>query len=123
MNNNNNYIKNRSKLFAIKVIKTYTELNKKKFDDAGKILAEQFLRSGTSIGATLAEAEFAQSSVDYISMHSIALKKASETRYWINIMIGANVISHHNLSLMLDEINEIINILIATIKKLKIQEK
>lgn len=76
----------RSSLFAVKVVKAYVELNKRHFDDAGKVLSKQFLRSGTSIGANIAEAEFAQSDADFISKYSIALKEASETRYWMTLM-------------------------------------
>jgi four helix bundle protein len=54
-----------------------------------------------------------------ISKHSIALKEASKTRYWINIMIESGVIKEEKFSLMLDEVNRIIRILISTIKKLK----
>jgi four helix bundle protein len=74
--NNNISIQDRSKLFAIRAIKAYTELNKRHFDDAGKVLAKQFLRASTSIGANLAEGEFAQSRADFISKYSIALKEA-----------------------------------------------
>lgn len=49
-------IQDRTRQFANRVIKAYIELNKKHFDDAGKILSKQFLRSGTSIGANCAEA-------------------------------------------------------------------
>ncbi len=92
MINTNISIQDRIKLFATRVIKAYSELNKRNFDDAGKVLAKQFLRSGTSIGANLAEGEFAQLRADFISKYSIALKAASETRYWINIMIESGVI-------------------------------
>ena len=79
MTERNISIQDRSKLFAVRVIKAYVELNKRHFDDAGKVLSKQFLRSGTSIGANVAEAEFAQSNADFISKYSIALKEASET--------------------------------------------
>lgn len=72
-------IQERTEVFAIRVIKAYTELNKRNFDDAGKVLSKQFLRSGTSIGANCAEAVYAQSKNDFISKYSIALKEASET--------------------------------------------
>ena len=119
MHNNNISIQDRSKLFAIRAIKAYTELNKRHFDDAGKVLAKQFFRASTSIGANLAEGEFAQSRADFISKYSIALKEASETRYWIEIMIQSGIISEKKFSSMIDEINRIIRILISTIKKLK----
>ncbi|MEL6442084.1 MAG: four helix bundle protein [Cyanobacteria bacterium J06621_8] len=112
-------IQERSRLFAVRVIKAYVELNTRKFDDAGKVLSKQFLRSGTSIGANVAEAEFAQSNADFISKYSIALKEASETRYWMRIMIESEIISKHKFSSMLNEIDRIIRILITIIKKLK----
>ncbi|WP_319423653.1 four helix bundle protein [Pleurocapsa sp. FMAR1] len=57
----------------------YTELNKKHYNDASKILLKQFLRFGTSIGANCSEAEFAQSNKDFLSKYIIALKEANET--------------------------------------------
>ena len=79
--NNNNYIsiQSRTENFAVRVINAYCELNKRHFEDAGKVLAKQFLRSGTSIGANCAEAVYAQSNKDFISKYSIAIKEASES--------------------------------------------
>ncbi len=89
------------------------------FDDAGKVLSKQFLRSGTSIGANCAEAVYAQSRNDYISKYSIALKEASETQYWIKVMIKSQLVSENKFSIMNQEIVEIIKILTSTINKLK----
>ena len=115
----NSNIQLKSEDFAIRVIKVYTTLSRRKFDDAGKILAKQFLRSGTSIGANCAEAVYAQSRNDFISKYSIALKEASETKYWIKIMIKSELVSEFEFSLMQEEIIEIIKILTSIIKKLK----
>jgi four helix bundle protein len=112
-------IQERTEVFAIRVIKAYTELNKRNFDDAGKVLSKQFLRSGTSIGTNCAEAVYAQSKNDFISKYSIALKEASETQYWIKIMIQSQLVSERQFIFMQTEINEIISILISTINKLK----
>lgn len=120
-------IQQRTKKFAVKVIRAYVELSKKHFDDAGKVLAKQFLRSGTSIGANCpkgyrsayAEAEFAQSRADFLSKYSIALKEASECKYWIEIMIESNIVLESKFKEMLPELNSIIKILISTTKKLK----
>ncbi len=71
------------------------------------------------IRANCAEAEFAQSRNDFLSKYSIALKEASETRYWIQLMIENNLAPEAKFSSMLDELNRIIKILIATTKKLK----
>jgi four helix bundle protein len=119
---NNISIQERTELFAIRVVKAYVELNKKPFDDASKVLSKQFLRAGTSIGANCAEAEFAQSNKDFISKYSIALKEASECRYWIRILINSGVVSEQKFSPMLAELNSIIKILIASINKLKQKE-
>ena len=115
-------IQARSQSFAIRVVKAYVELSKQPFDDAGKVLSKQFLRAGTSIGANCAEAEFAQSNKDFISKYSIALKEASECRYWINILVSSGVVAEQRFTPMLDELNSIIRILIATIKQLKKKE-
>jgi four helix bundle protein len=112
-------IQERSKSFAIRVIKAYTILSNRRFDDAGKILVKQFLRSETSIGANCAEAVYAQSKPDFISKYSIAQKEASETKYWIEIMIESQLVTEHEFSLMLEEIEVIIKILGSTIKTLK----
>ena len=112
-------IQQRTENFAIRVIKAYCQLNNRNFDDAGKILAKQFLRSGTSIGANCAEAVYAQSKNDYISKYSIALKEASETQYWIKIMIKSNLVTEQKFSSMQQESVSIIKILTATINKLK----
>ncbi len=119
MSDGNINIQSRTEHFAVRVIKAYSELNRRNFDDAGKILAKQFLRSGTSIGANCAEAIYAQSRNDLISKYSIALKEASETQYRINIMIISELVSAQKFSLMKEEIVIIIKILTTIIKKLK----
>ena len=119
MNNHNISIQDRTRNFANRVIKVYIELNKRKYDDAGKVLSKQFLRSGTSIGANCCEAEFAQSRKDFLSKLTIALKEASETRYWMLLLIDNNIVPKSKLAMMLDELTQIIKILIATTKKLK----
>lgn len=112
-------IQQRTKSFAIRVIRAYAELNKRHFDDAAKVLSKQFLRSGTSIGANCSEAEFAQSRADFLSKYSIALKEAAECRYWIEIMIETNIAPESKFPQMQSELNRIIKILISTTKKLK----
>ena len=73
----------KSKLFAGMVVKTVKWLyeNKKEF-----ILSKQFLRSGTSIGANLAEAQYAASDGDFVNKLRISLKECAETLYWIDLL-------------------------------------
>ena len=124
MNTSNITIQQRSEDFAIRAIKAYTEINKNNhYNDAASVLSKQFLRSSTSIGANISESIYAQSNKDFISKYSIALKEASETRYWITIMIKSNIVSEKKMTLMLQEVTNIINILVSIIKKLKAKEE
>ncbi len=120
MNNTNISIQIRSKNFASRVIKAYSQINQSShFNDAVVILSKQFLRSGTSIGANCAEAIYAQSNKDFLSKYLIALKEASETKYWIELMIENNLVPAQKFSSMLEEVEIIIKILTSTTKKLK----
>ena len=112
-------IQERTERFAIRIVKAYVELNKKPFDDASKVLSKQLLRAGTSIGTNCAEAEFAQSHKDFISKYSIALKEASETRYWIKILINAEVVPAQKFTALQSELDTIIRILVTSINTLK----
>ena len=56
------------------------------------ILSKQILRSGTSIGASIRESEFAQSNADFINKLSISLKEANETDYWLNLLKDSDYI-------------------------------
>ena len=117
-------IQERTETFAIRVIKAYTEINKNNhFNDAAVVIAKQFLRSGTSIGANISEGIYAQSNKDFISKYSIAIKEASECRYWINLMIKSEIIPERKMVSLLSEINNIIRILTTIINKLKAKEK
>ena len=120
MNSNNNIsIQERTEDFAIRVIKAYTELNKRQHGDALKVLSSQFLRSGTSIGANCAEAKYAQSNKDFINKYSIALKEASETFYWMKIMVKSELVAKAKFQKMMEENERIIRILVTSINKLK----
>ncbi len=97
------------------------------YDDAARVLSKQFLRSCTSIGANCpkgycfayAEAKSAQSTKNFIHKYELALKEAQEFKYWVEIMIEANIVPASKFTLLLQDITSIINILAATIKTLK----
>ncbi len=84
-----------------------------------RTLANQLLKSGTSVGSNCSEAQSAQSKRDFISKYEIALKEARETKYWLEVIIEAEVVSLEKLKCLMQETEEIIRILVATIKKLK----
>ena len=118
-NNINISIQERTEDFAIRIIKAYSELNKRNFDDAAKVLSKQFLRSGTSIGANCSEAKICTVEEGFINKYSIALKAANETLYWIKIMIKSELVSQSKFQKMIEENERIIKILMSSINKLK----
>uniref|UniRef100_A0AB33J4E7 Four helix bundle protein n=1 Tax=Prevotella sp. GTC17259 TaxID=3236795 RepID=A0AB33J4E7_9BACT len=83
------------------------------------VLANQILKSGTSICANLYEAKFAHSTADYISKLTISLKEASETCFWLNLLHRVELIDGSYYKELHQDTHEIISILVAIIKRLK----
>ena len=106
--------------FAIRIVKLAKFLQKEKKEF---IFSKQILRSGTSIGANLSEAEYAQSKADFINKNSIAIKECAETRYWIELLYEGDYISEKEYKSMKDDCEELIKILTAIIKKAKENRK
>lgn len=79
------------------------------------------LKSGTSIGAQISEAKFAQSRADFLSKMSIALKEANETSYWLCLLKDSNIISDDRFEEYNLQCQEIISLLAATVKTLKVK--
>lgn len=77
------------------------------------------MRSGTSIGANVREAEHAQSKADFISKLLIALKEANETEYWIELLLETNYISKTEFENIKPKITEILKILVSIINTSK----
>jgi four helix bundle protein len=103
-----NLIVEKSKAFAIRSIRLfqYLQNDKKEF-----ILSKQLLRSATSIGANVKEAVRGQSSKDFRSKLSIALKEASETEYWLELLVETDYISKTQFDTIQADCVEIIKIL------------
>jgi four helix bundle protein len=110
-------ITDRTKSFAIRIVKACCFLDEK--PGVYRILSKQLLRSGTSIGANVREAQSAQSSKDFINKLEVALKEARETQYWLEILIESELVDRHKFQLLLQEANEIGKILVASTKRLK----
>jgi four helix bundle protein len=110
-----NIILDKSFDFAVRVVKLYKYLcdDKKEY-----ILSKQLLRSGTSIGANINEAQAGQSKADFISKMSISSKEARESKYWIDLLVKTeylNINDQHTKSLQQD-IEEIIKLLTSIVK-------
>ena len=82
-------------------------------------MSKQILRSGTSIGANAHEGFYAQSRADFINKLGISLKEASETSYWLNILYKTEYINENIYVSLKNDIDEIIRIIISTIKTTK----
>lgn len=90
-----------------------------KQDDIGRVIGQQLLRAGTSIGANTEEAQAAQSSKDFVSKMSIALKEARETRYWLKLLRDTELFSATKFDEILDEIEQIIRVIYTIINNTK----
>ena len=112
-----NIIEKKSFDFAIRIVRLYKYLydNKKEF-----VLSKQLLRSGTSIGANVAEAQQAQSKADFISKISIALKETTETKYWLRLLNATDYLSDTEIKTILSDCVEIEKILTTILKSSKV---
>ena len=111
-----NILKDRSYSFAIEIVKASEQIisQRKKY-----VLSRQLIRSGTSIGALIREAEFAQSKADFINKISFSLKEANETLYWINLLKDTNYISEDLFISLSKNCRELISMLVASVKTAK----
>ena len=113
-----NVIENKSFQFAIRIVRLYKFLCEEKKE---YILSKQLLRAGTSIGANVTESQQAQSKPDFVSKISIALKEASETKYWIKLLGATEYLSENQTNSILDDCVEIEKILVTILKSAKNQ--
>jgi four helix bundle protein len=97
------------------------ELCQKLYQTPGvsRLLSGQLLRSGTSIGANVEEAQAGQSRADFLSKYSIACKEARETHYWLRLLVASEMVAESELKDMIDEANQLVAILISIIKTTK----
>ena len=102
--------------FSIEIIKLISLLPK---NSLGFALTSQIVRSGTSIGANVEEAQGAISKKEFIQRMQIALKEARETRYWIRIIIETKLATETVTEKLLDEVNQLIGILSTIVKNAK----
>ncbi|MBQ8522782.1 MAG: four helix bundle protein [Clostridia bacterium] len=107
-----NILLSKTKTFALNIINLCNDIK------GTCILTSQLLRSGTSIGANIHEANYAHSKSDFISKMQIALKECYETEYWLDLLMNANIINSKYSHILKDCI-EIKKILISTCKTAK----
>ncbi len=109
-------IQNKSFRFAVRIVNLCKVLrsNRKEF-----ILSNQLLRSGTSIGANISEAQQAQSRADFTSKLNIALKEATETEYWLRLLVATDYLNDSEFNSIVQDCDELIKILVSSIKTIK----
>ncbi len=111
----------RSFAFAVRVVKLCRTLEKK--PGVSRTLANQLLRSGTSVGANLEESKGGQSRADFLAKVYIALKEARETHYWLRLLIASEIVAESQLEPLLDECDQITAILTTIVKKVKMRNE
>ena len=110
-----NIVKEKSFTFAIEIVSIYKILiERKEF-----VLSKQLLRSGTSIGANIREAEHAQSKADFIHKLSISLKEANETEYWLDLLYETKYLNEIEFQNIKPKIIEILKLLTSIINTSK----
>lgn len=114
---NHAVIRDKSFDFAVSIINLCKEIDENQ--GVARMFAKKLMRSGTSIGSNLEEFQSAQSLNDVIKKLEIALKDARETKYWLRLLIAAELIEESLLVSLLGEAYELINILAATLVKTK----
>jgi len=109
-------LREKSYFFALKTIALSKLLieRQKEF-----VLGRQLLRSGTSIGAQIREAEFALTKREFLSKMSISLREANETDYWLNLLKDSGIINQDQFKDLSGSCSELIAMLAATVKTLK----
>lgn len=115
-----NILKDKSFLFAVRIINLYKFLKKQHGE---YIISQQLIRSGTSIGAIIREAEHAESIRDFIHKLSIGLKEANESKYWLDLLFATEFITKRMYDSLNKDCEELLKLLTASVKTSKLKVK
>ena len=111
-----NILIDKSIKFATRIIKLQKYLSKNKKEN---IISRQILKSGTSIGANINEANYGQSKSDFISKLHISLKETAETDYWLKLLINSDYITIEEGESLINDCIELKKLLIASVNTAK----
>ena len=111
-----NIVKTKSFLFAVKIVKLYKYLSEEKKE---YVLSKQILRSGTSVGAMIREAEHAESHNDFKHKMAIAQKEINETIYWLELLVATDYLIQDQFDNINTDALEIIKLVTSIIKSAK----
>ena len=107
-------LKPRTKAFALRVIRMYSQLAKN--DTVPQVLGKQVLRSGTSVGANYREASRGRSKAEFVSKIGDCLKEIEETEYWLELLVDSGCVAPTKMSALLDETHQL-NAIFTTIAR------
>ena len=109
-------LRTRAKVLALHVVSVCDEVDTRK---GRGVLVNQIVRSATSVGANIHEANYASSKADFINKFHIALKECAETEYWVEMLVGCNAISAESAQSILQECGVIRRMLVKSISTAK----
>lgn len=109
-------LRDKSYQFALKVVISIVAFQKESNE---YVISKQLLRSGTAIGALIEEAQQAESKADFVHKLSIANKEANEARYWLRLLRDSELFDIPQLEGLLNDIEELIKMLVSSIKTAK----
>jgi four helix bundle protein len=113
-------LRERTKQFALRIIRLYLAIPER---GATRILGNQILKSGTSVGAHYREAQRAKSNADFISKIEGALQELDETSYWLELLGDSELVARSRLDSLCRETEELLAILVTIAKRVKSKEK
>jgi len=114
-----NIVKNKSFAFAVRIVRLYQYLCKEKNEF---VLSKQILKSGTSIGANIEEADGGISRAEFSNKISIAYKESKETHYWIRLLKETDYINDKIYNSLIEDCNEICKLLFSILKTTRINK-
>ena len=115
-----NILKDKSFLFAVRIVNLYKFL---KNQHGEYIISQQLIRSCTSVGAIVREAEHAESLKDFIHKLSIGLKEANESKYWLDLLFATEFINKKMFESLNIDCEELLKLLTASVKTSKLKIK
>jgi four helix bundle protein len=106
-------LRERTKRFALPVIRLVASLDRRV---ASQVIGRQLLRCATSVGANYRAACRARSRAEFIAKLGIVEEEADETLYWMELLVEAKLVDHTRIEHLMDEGNEILSIIVASIR-------
>ena len=109
-----NVIESKSFEFAVRIVRLYQHLTENRKEC---VMSKQLLRSGTSVGANVSEAQRGQSKADFNAKMNIALKEANESEYWIRLLYKTEYLTEQEFKSIEKDAKEMIALLVSICKK------